>query len=91
MVHEGLVRSLKGWLSDFWWWLRDTMRPWLKEEARRVELTDFVNMPLKDLARGAHLGTGPKIPSSLHRVEREMEQVRVRPNKKIRKSKGFKL
>lgn len=50
-----IVNRLKKWLSDFWYWLKDTMSPWTREEASRVGLEDFVNMPLKDLAQGARL------------------------------------
>lgn len=47
-----LREKLKKWLDDFWWWLKDTMMPWTKNEVSRVTLNDFVNMPLKDLANG---------------------------------------
>ena len=50
-----LREQLKKWLSDFWWWLKDTMIPWTKEESQRVSLEDFINMPLKDLANGINL------------------------------------
>lgn len=49
------VNRLKKWLSDFWYWLKDTMAPWTRKEASRVGLEDFVNMPLKDLAQGTRL------------------------------------
>ena len=52
---NALISKLKKWLSDFWYWLKDTMAPWTKEEAQRVSLEDFINMPLKDLARGTDL------------------------------------
>ena len=52
---NALISKLKKWLSDFWYWLKDTMTPWTKEEAQRVSLDDFINMPLKDLARGTDL------------------------------------
>ena len=44
-----LREQLKRWLSDFWYWLKDTMMSWTKEEAGKVNLQDFINMPLKDL------------------------------------------
>lgn len=50
-----IVNRLKKWLSDFWYWLKDTMSPWTREEASRVGLENFVNMPLKDLAQGTRL------------------------------------
>ena len=50
-----LREQLKKWLSDFWWWLKDTMIPWTKEESQRISLEDFINMPLKDLANGINL------------------------------------
>lgn len=50
-----LREKLKQWLNDFWYWLKDTMLPWSKEEASKVSLNDFINMPLKDLATGAKL------------------------------------
>ena len=49
------VNRLKEWLSDFWYWLKDTMAPWTRKEASRVGIEDFVNMPLKDLAQGTRL------------------------------------
>lgn len=52
-----VVGRLKKWLSDFWYWLKDTMTPWTRGEAEKVSLEDFVNMPLKDLARGTDLRT----------------------------------
>lgn len=52
-----VVGRLKKWLSDFWYWLKDTMTPWTSGEAEKVSLEDFVNMPLKDLARGTDLRT----------------------------------
>lgn len=50
-----LREKLKKWLDDFWWWLKDTMMPWTKNEVSRVTLNDFVNMPLKDLANGKRI------------------------------------
>ncbi len=47
-----VISKLRKWLSDFWYWVKDTMTPWSREEADRVSLEDFVNMPLSDLARG---------------------------------------
>lgn len=52
---NALISKLKKWLSDFWYWVKDTMTPWTKEEASRVSLEDFINMPLKDLAQGRRL------------------------------------
>lgn len=52
-----VVGRLKKWLSDFWYWLKDTMTPWTRGEAEKASLEDFVNMPLKDLARGTDLRT----------------------------------
>ena len=60
-----LRERLKKWLSDFWYWLKDTMTPWTKEEAKRVSLEDFINMPLKDLAQRTYLnGNGITIEKS---------------------------
>ena len=50
-----LRERLQKWLNDFWYWLKDTMTPWTKEEAKRVNLEDFINMPLKDMAQGTDL------------------------------------
>lgn len=50
-----LQKKLKQWLNDFWYWLKDTMMPWTKEEASKVSLNDFINMPLKDLATSTKL------------------------------------
>lgn len=52
---NSLIYKLKNWLSDFWYWVKDTMTPWTKEEASSVSLEDFINMPLKDLAQGRRL------------------------------------
>lgn len=50
-----LRENLKKWISDFWWWLKDTMSPWTKNKSSKVSLEDFVNMPLKDLVIGTKL------------------------------------
>ena len=52
-----LIEKLRQWLNDFWWWFKDTMIPWTREEAERVSLEDFVNMPLRDLANGTRLSS----------------------------------
>ena len=51
-----VIARLKAWLSEFWYWLRDTFTPWSKGEAQRVTIDDFANMPLADLAKGVRLG-----------------------------------
>jgi hypothetical protein len=50
-----VIAELKHWLSSFWHWVKDTMTPWSREEAGRVSLEDFINMPLADLAKGARV------------------------------------
>ena len=50
-----VISRLKKWLSDFWHWVKDTMTPWSREEAEKVSLEDFVNMPLSDLAKGTRI------------------------------------
>lgn len=50
-----VISRLKKWLSDFWHWVKDTMTPWSREEAEKVSLEDFVNMPLVDLAKGTRI------------------------------------
>lgn len=49
-----LVDKLKKWLQDAWQWVRDTMSPWTKEEASKVSLEEFVQMPIGDLTRGVN-------------------------------------
>ena len=50
-----VIAELKHWLSSFWHWVKDTMAPWSREEAGRVSLEDFINMPLADLAKGTRV------------------------------------
>ena len=52
---RGVIGKLREWLSEFWYWLRDTMLPWSAKEAGKVKLEDFVNMPLVDLAKGRRM------------------------------------
>ena len=67
------VNRLKKWLSDFWYWLKDTMAPWTRKEASRVGLEDFVNMPLKDLAQGTRLND----------AGRDIDEVNARFNEQL--------
>ena len=67
------VSRLKKWLSDFWYWLKDTMAPWTRKEASRVGLEDFVNMPLKDLAQG----------TMLNDAGRDIDEVNARFNEQL--------
>ena len=50
-----VIHRLRGWLSDFWQWVKDTMAPWSRSEAAKVSIEDFVNMPIADLAKGTRL------------------------------------
>ena len=50
-----VIENLKKWLSDFWYWIKDTMTAWSRSEAEKVSLEDFVNMPISDLAKGTRL------------------------------------
>ena len=50
-----VIEELKHWLSSFWHWVKDTMTPWSREEADKVSLEDFINMPLADLAKGTRV------------------------------------
>ena len=50
-----VIQKLRKWLSDFWYWVKDTMTSWSKDEADKVSIEDFVNMPLADLAKGTRL------------------------------------
>ena len=46
-----VIQKLRKWLSDFWYWVKDTMTSWSKDEADKVSIEDFVNMPLADLEK----------------------------------------
>ena len=50
-----VIEELKDWLHDFWSWIKNTMTGWTKEEASKVSLDDFINMPIADLAKGIDL------------------------------------
>ena len=47
-----LIARIKNWLNDVWKWVKDTFTPWTKEEADKVPLKDFINMPIRDLLNG---------------------------------------
>ena len=64
-----VISRLKKWLSDFWHWVKDTMIPWSREEAERISVDDFVNMPLSDLAKGTKLSG--KSETETERIVRE--------------------
>lgn len=50
-----ILNDLKNWLKKFWMWVKDTQVNWSKEDAKKVSLEDFVNMPMMDLAKGTKL------------------------------------
>lgn len=50
-----LRERLKKWLSDFWYWLKDSMTPWSREQASKISLSDFVNIPLTDLIKRTNI------------------------------------
>lgn len=50
-----VIENLKKWLSDFWYWIKDTMTAWSRSEAEKVTIEDFINMPIADLAKGTRL------------------------------------
>lgn len=54
-MKASVIGRLRKWLSEFWHWVKDTMTPWSREEAERVSIEDFINMPLADLAKGTKL------------------------------------
>lgn len=54
-MKASVIGSLRKWLSEFWHWVKDTMIPWSREEAEKVSIEDFINMPLADLAKGTKL------------------------------------
>jgi hypothetical protein len=53
-----LINDIKKWLADTWYWIKDTMTNWSKEDIQRVTLDDFVNMTLADMIKGKKLETG---------------------------------
>lgn len=54
-MKASVIGRLRKWLSEFWHWVKDTMIPWSREEAEKVSIEDFINMPLADLAKGTKL------------------------------------
>lgn len=54
-MKASVIGRLRKWLSEFWHWVKDTMTPWSREEAEKVSIEDFINMPLADLAKGTKL------------------------------------
>ena len=51
-ARASVISKLRKWLSEFWYWVKDTFTQWSSAEARNVSLEDFINMPLADLAKG---------------------------------------
>lgn len=54
-MKASVIGRLRKWLSEFWHWVKGTMTPWSREEAEKVSIEDFINMPLADLAKGTKL------------------------------------
>lgn len=54
-MKASVIGRLRKWLSEFWHWVKDTMTPWSREEAEKVSIEDFINMPLAGLAKGTKL------------------------------------
>ena len=52
-----IIGRLREWLNEATQWLRDAFTKWTSEEAATVTLSDFVNMPLRDLANFTKLPT----------------------------------
>ena len=71
---NALISKLKNWLSDFWYWVKDTMTPWTKEEASRVSIEDFINMPLKDLAQGRRLSDNTEDVNVQFQIKKPVEE-----------------
>ena len=46
-----LINDIKKWLADTWYWIKDTMTNWSKEDIQRVTLDDFVNMTIADMVK----------------------------------------
>jgi len=86
-----LINDIKKWLADTWYWVKDTMTNWSKEDIQRVTLDDFVNMTLADMAKGKKLEAGKqKAEAGLNEgaiftVAREALE---RANKKTKKDVG---
>ena len=45
-----ILGRLREWINDATQWLKDAFTAWSKEELDAVTLSDFLNMPLRDLA-----------------------------------------
>ncbi len=54
-ARASVISKLRKWISEFWYWVKDSFAPWSSTEARRVSIEDFVNMPLSDLAKGTRV------------------------------------
>ena len=65
-----VIQKLRNWLSEFWYWVKNTMTPWSKDEADKVSIEDFVNMPLADLAKGTRLNESQQNAEERDIVER---------------------
>lgn|GEM_PF-2167872 len=52
---HSLIADLKEWINKFWYWVKNTQTNWSKEEADKVSVKDFVNMPIADLVKGTQL------------------------------------
>ncbi len=53
-----ILGRLREWLNEATQWLKDAFSTWTKAEIEAVTLTDFLNMPLRDLANAKKL---PKV------------------------------
>lgn len=64
-----VIEKLKNWLRKFWWWTKDTFTKWGAKDIEKVSLDDFVNMPLKDLAKGVNPTDAAKM--SIEKMDKE--------------------
>lgn len=86
-----VISRLKKWLSDFWHWVKDTMTPWSREEAEKVSLEDFINMPLSDLAKGTRISVDETGGASYSIVTDANEIDRLDSEPKIRVYRAMQL
>ena len=58
-----VIKRLQDWVGEVWNWIKDTMTPWSKEEADKISIKDFINMPISDLIKGTNIASEKNIGS----------------------------
>lgn len=60
---SGIVAKLKEWIIEFWQNLKATFSKWLPDEIKKLTISDFNHMTVRDFADGINFDTAPTFES----------------------------